>query len=168
MIAIRDEQPADFAAIANVASRAFADIEHSDQTEPAIIAGLRHAGALAVSLVADDDGETIGHIAFSPVLIDGRDCGWFGLGPVSVTPGRQNAGIGSRLIRAGLDRLRARGAEGCVVLGEPAYYGRFGFAGGKRLRFEGAPPAYFMWLDLPPGRSAAAGRVDYHSAFFDK
>lgn len=166
MIAIRDEQPTDFAAIADVTFRAFADIEQSDQTEPAIVAGLRDAGALALSLVAVEDGEIVGHIAFSPVLIDGRDCGWLGLGPLSVRPDRQCRGIGSALVRSGLDRLRTRNAAGCVVLGEPAYYGRFGFASGDRLHFTGAPGEYFMLLDLPAGDSRARGQVDYHPAFF--
>lgn len=168
MIAIRDEDADDIAVIADVTSQAFAGLEHSDQTELAIIAGLRNADALALSLVAEYDGEVVGHAAFSPVLIDGQECSWFGLGPVSAQPRRQNEGIGSLLIRAGLDRLRALGANGCVVLGDPAYYARFGFAGGDRLRFAGAPPEYFMWLDLPAGDGAATGQVDYHPAFFGK
>lgn len=168
MIAIRDENTDDIAAIGDVTSQAFAGLEHSDQTEPAIIVGLRNAGALALSLVADDEGEVVGHAAFSPVVIDGQDCRWFGLGPVSVQPRLQNRGIGTLLIRAGLDRLRALGAQGCVVLGDPAYYTRFGFAGGDRLRFAGAPPEYFMWLDLAAGDGAATGQVDYHPAFFGK
>lgn len=168
MIAIRDESTDDIAAIADVTSQAFAGMKHSDQTEPAIIAGLRNAGALALSLVADDEGEVVGHAAFSPVLIDGRECGWFGLGPISVHPRLQNKGIGSLLIRAGLDRLRVLGANGCVVLGDPAYYARFGFVGGSRLRFAGAPSEYFMWLDLPAGDGAASGHVDYHPAFFGR
>lgn len=104
MLTIRDETRADRGAIAVVTANAFADVKHSDQSEPAIVARLRDAGALAQSLVAADRGEIVGHVAFSPVLIDGCDYGWFGLGPVSVVPDRQGEGIGSKLINAGLDR----------------------------------------------------------------
>jgi len=160
---IRPEEVADHAAIAELTAQAFAPVEHSNQTEPAIIAGLRAAGALSLSLVAEDQGELIGHVAFSPVTIGGRDLGWFGLGPVSVHPDRQHRGVGGALIRAGLDRLRAQGAAGCVLLGEPAYYRRFGFENDDALRYEGAPSEYFMRLSF--GRDVPAGAVDYHAAF---
>ena len=162
---IRPEQPTDHAAIGALTAAAFAAVEHSDQTEPEIIARLRAAGALTMSLVAIDGGEVVGHIAFSPVTIDGVDLGWFGLGPMSVKPGRQSQGIGSALVRQGLDRLRDRSAAGCVVLGDPAYYARFGFERDATLRYEGAPPDYFMRLVLTD-RAAPQGRVDYASAFF--
>lgn len=104
-------------------------------------------------------------VALSPVLIGGRECGWFGLGPVSVHPSRQAQGIGSTLVHAGLDRLRALHAAGCVVLGEPDYYGRFGFAVDEKLRFVGAPREYFMALKLA-GDDPVSGMVDYQPAFF--
>jgi len=160
---IRAEQEQDRAAIAEVTAQAFAGVEHSDQTEPAIVAALRDAGALSVSLVAVDRDEVVGHVAFSPVTIDGADKNWFGLGPVSVRPDRQNAGVGSALIRQGLDILQAQGAAGCVLLGDPAYYRRFGFENDAGLRYEGAPPEYFMQLAF--GDPAPAGRVDYHAGF---
>ncbi|WP_380875537.1 GCN5 family N-acetyltransferase [Sphingomonas sp. DBB INV C78] len=160
---IRQEQARDRDAIARVTAGAFAAVEHSDQTEPAIIAALREAGALTLSLVAVEGGEIVGHVAFSAVTIDGADKGWFGLGPVSVRPDRQGGGIGSALIRAGLDELRERGAAGCVLLGEPDYYRRFGFEQDAALRYEGAPAEYFMRLVL--AGPAATGRVDYHPAF---
>lgn len=161
---VREERPEDHAAIAEVTARAFADVEYSDQSEPAIIARLRAAGALELSLVAVEDGEIVGHVAFSPVTIDGNLCGYFGLGPVSVRPDFQNRGIGAGLIQSGLAELRSRGAAGCVLLGDPAYYGRFGFEVDGRLRYEGAPPEYFMRLSLSDG-SAPVGKVDYHPAF---
>nr|WP_316213477.1 MULTISPECIES: N-acetyltransferase [unclassified Bradyrhizobium] len=161
---VRDEQPVDEEAIRAVTDAAFRDAPHSNQTEVAIIAALRDAGALTLSLVATDEKtDIVGHIAFSPVAVDGSHDGWFGIGPVSVIPQRQRQGIGSRLINQGLDRLRAMGAMGCVVLGDPAYYGRFGFAVDAALVFPGVPAAYFQ--ALPFGTSAAVGVVSYHAGF---
>ncbi len=160
---IRAEQAQDIAAIGDVTAQAFAGVAHSDQTEPAIVAALRDAGALSVSLVAVDRDEVVGHIAFSPVTIDREDSNWFGLGPVSVRPDRQGEGAGSALIRQGLDILKAQGAAGCVLLGDPAYYRRFGFENDAGLRYEGAPPEYFMRLAFDG--AAPAGRVDYHAGF---
>ncbi len=161
---IRDEQQGDHASIANVTARAFEGAEHSDQTEPAIIERLRAANALTISLVAVKEDELIGHVAFSLVTINGARGKWFGLGPVSVSPERQSAGVGSALIRMGLERLRATGAAGCVVLGDPAYYGRFGFERDDDLRYEGAPPEYFTRLILNAER-VPTGLVNYSPAF---
>lgn len=161
---IRQEQQCDHAAIANITAAAFAGLEHSDGSEPRIIERLRAAGDLTISLVAVEDDQLIGHVAFSPVTIDDAFVDWFGLGPVSVGPAHQGRGIGSALIRQGLDRLRALGAAGCVVLGEPAYYTRFGFERDDRLTYEGAPPEYFMRISLTADEPPI-GRVDYAPAF---
>ncbi len=163
MIGIRPEKPGDEAAIAALTSAAFATAPHSDGTEAAIIANLRRAGALLLSLVAVEGDRIIGHIAFSPVTIGGRDAGWVGLGPVSAAPERQRAGIGSALIREGLARIQAAGHKGCVLLGDPEYYGRFGFACDPAISFPGAPAEYFMTLcwEGPPPKGEAA----YHPAF---
>ncbi|MGX5736460.1 GNAT family N-acetyltransferase [Bosea thiooxidans] len=164
---IRAEQPGDIDAIRALTTEAFATAPHRSGTEAAIVDGLRAAGALTLSLVAvagdGTDAALLGHVAFSPVTIDGADRGWFGLGPVSVRPGRQRGGIGSALIREGLRRLRASGAGGCVLLGDPAYYGRFGFAADPALVLEGVPPEYFMRLAF--GGDVPAGTVRYHAAF---
>lgn len=160
---IRQEQKHDCDAIRQVTADAFELMENSNQTEPAIIAALRDAGALTISLVATDGEEIIGHVAFSPVTIDGEDHRWFGLGPVSVRPDRQGGGIGGALIRRGLDELRAQGAAGCVLLGDPGYYRRFGFENDPDLRYPGAPPEYFMRLTFDG--SDPAGQVEYHPAF---
>lgn len=108
---IRQERPEDIEGIRQITKAAFEPIEHSSQTEAAIVDALRSAGALTVSLVAVADGEIVGHVAFSPVTIDGADKGWYDLGPVSVRPDRQKEGIGGALIREGLARL-ARGRKG--------------------------------------------------------
>ncbi|MGO4286439.1 GNAT family N-acetyltransferase [Bosea sp. TAB14] len=160
---IRPEQPADAAAIRALTTEAFAAAPHSSGTEAAIIDSLRAAGALTLSLVAVEGDEIVGHVAFSPVTIDGAERGWFGLGPVSVRPGRQRGGVGSGLIREGLQRLREIGAGGCVLLGDPGYYGRFGFAADPALVLEGVPPEYFMRLAF--GAGVPAGTVRYHAAF---
>jgi putative acetyltransferase len=163
---VRAETLADLPAIRSVVTAAFQDAPHSGGNEAAIVDALRQAGALAVSLVADEGGAVVGHVAFSPVAIDGQDIGWYGLGPVAVVPGKQRRGIGEALIRAGLARIEQRGARGCVVLGDPAYYGRFGFRSDPDLRFADVPEKYFQRLVVdgePP-----KGVVDYHPAFFER
>lgn len=161
---IRPENPADAGAIAALTTAAFATAPHASGTEAAIIAALRAAGALHLSLVADDGG-IVGHVAFSPVHIDGREAGWFGLGPVSVAPERQGCGIGSALIREGLARLARAGASGCVLLGDPAYYRRFGFKADPGLILPDVPPEYFQRLVLagPPARGVVAFHPGFHA-----
>lgn len=95
-------------------------------------------------------------------IADGA-AGWYGVGPLSVAPGRQRRGIGARLVQAGLERLRTLGAQGCALVGDPAYYGRFGFANDPALVLEGVPPEYFMTLRL--GDAPARGKVVFHAAF---
>lgn len=161
---LRPEHPADAPAIAALIAQAFDGNPHSGGTEPAIVRELRAAGALTLSLVAaDETGHVVGHIAFSPVSIAGQEGRWYGLGPISVLPALQCTGIGSRLMTDGLARLRALGAEGCVVLGEPAYYGRWGFAVHEGLVYPGVPPEYFMALAFTGG--VPRGEVAYHAAF---
>lgn len=163
MLLIRPETPDDADAIRELTSAAFADAPHSSGTEAAIVDALRAAGALTLSLVAEDAGSVIGHAAFSPVTTSSGAAGWFGLGPVSVRPDRQRAGIGQALVHAGLAMLRDGDAAGCVVLGDPAYYGRFGFASDPALRYGDVPPEYFqrMVFHGPP----PAGTVAYHPGF---
>ncbi|MBE1285612.1 MAG: GNAT family N-acetyltransferase [Rhodobacteraceae bacterium] len=163
---IREEQAGDAPAIHEITRLAFDGAEHSDGSEPGIVDGLRRAGALTLSLVAETEGQLTGHVAFSPVTIGRVEQGWFGLGPVSVLPAFQAQGIGSALIRDGLERLRASGASGCVVLGEPDYYSRFGFVRDARVTFDGVPPEYFMVLVLQG--AAPAGAVTYHPSFYPK
>jgi len=160
---IRPERPCDTDTIRHLVTAAFAGASHASGTEAVIVDGLREAGALTVSLVAEQGGEIVGHVAFSPVLIDGRPGNWFGLGPVAVRPNRQGEGVGSALIRAGLAQLHDLGGQGCVVLGDPAYYRRFGFASHPRLWLGGVPPEYFQQLRF--GAQQAAGQVTYHPAF---
>lgn len=160
---IRDETPGDRAIITQVTIAAFKTLEISNQTEHFIIEALRKADALAVSLVAEWDGEVVGHIAFSPVVLSDGTPHWYGLGPVSVIPERQRVGIGSSLIREGLARLKAMKARGCCLVGHPGYYARFGFVNVPGLVFEGVPPEAFFALAFD-GRFPG-GKVSFHEAF---
>jgi putative acetyltransferase len=160
--AIRAELPGDEAVIREVVGAAFNGVAHSGGNEPDIVEGLRRRGELTVSLVALAD-EIVGHVAFSPVRIADGTPDWYGLGPVAVLPRRQREGVGAALIRLGLERLRVRGAAGCVVLGDPAYYGRFGFVADAELRYLGPPPEYFQRLLLRG--PAPHGVVSYSPAF---
>ena len=160
---IRDETPEDAAAIEAVTRAAFREHPFSQQTEHLIVRGLREAGALRLSLVATLDGEVVAHAAASPVAIGGAAVNWCGLGPVSVGPVWQRRGIGSALVRSALRRLHERGAAGCVVLGDPGYYRRFGFAPQPGLVYPGPPPDHFMAVVLHG--PVASGEVTYHPAF---
>lgn len=159
---IRPERPSDAAAIRAVTVAAFAASAYGHNGEAGIVEALRADGALAISLVAEEDGEVIGHVAFSPVTIGGVE-GWQGLGPVSVAPAWQGRGVGQALIRDGLGSIEALGADGCVVLGEPAYYGRFGFESDSELRFGTEASPYLqrlVWRGPAP-----SGEVRYHPSF---
>ncbi|MBW8728590.1 MAG: N-acetyltransferase [Inquilinus limosus] len=160
---IRNQQPGDDAVVRQLVGDAFRGRPYSDGREPAILDALRAAGALTVALVAEENGRILGQVAFSPVAIDGTARDWHGLGPVAVRPDRQGQGIGQALIRAGLDRIRALGAQGCVLAGAPGYYGRFGFTADPQLQSPGIPPQYF--LVLPFGTEVPSGTVTFHPAF---
>lgn len=160
---IRPEQPTDVAAIHALTEDAFRQAEHSSHTEQFIVDALRARGELTVSLVAEQDGEVVGHVAVSPVAVSDGSTGWFGLGPISVLPARQGQGVGAALMRAAIDALRSQQAHGCVLLGEPAYYGRFGFRAESGLILPGVPAEYFQALCLQP--PMAQGEVRYSPAF---
>jgi putative acetyltransferase len=167
-VIIRQERAADFGAIRVVLETAFrAPNPHGKAdyvpTEHLIVEALRRADALTLALVAEDAGTIVGHVALSPVLIDRRLQGWHGLGPLAVHPDRQNVGIGGQLVRDGLARLAALGSKGCVVLGSPNYYRRFGFESHAELRLEGVPAQYFMAQSF--GDRLPRGWVTYHHAF---
>lgn len=161
---LRDERPADLAEIDRVVRAAFAPMTVGRRTEHLIVAALREANALTVSLVAEDgdSGEIVGHAALSPVTVSDGTEGWYGLGPVAVMPERQNTGIGQALIRSALQRLQDHGAHGCVVFGHPAYYPRFGFRRDEDLVLPGAAASHFFALRWG---NAATGTVAYHPAF---
>jgi putative acetyltransferase len=154
-VLIRSETSADVSAIAEVTVAAFKTLVISNHTEQFIIAALRAAKALTVSLVAEVDGRVIGHIAFSP--------NWYGLGPVSVLPECQRRGIGSALIQEGISRLKDLGARGCCLVGHPEYYRRFGFQNIRGLVHEGVPEEVFFTLSLDG--HIPQGIVEFHAGF---
>lgn len=160
---IRDETASDIAAIAAVTEAAFRDHPISRHTEQFIIDALREANALTLSLVAEMDGQVVGHVAFSPVTISDGSENWFGLGPVSVLPQFQRRGIGQSLIRQGLFLLQAMGGKGCVLVGDPAYYKRLGFKNIPNLVHEGIPQEVF--LALPFADKIPSGTVVFHQGF---
>lgn len=166
-VQIRSETPDDISTIEAVTIAAFADAAHTSRTEQFIVRALRMSGQLMLSLVAEKQGKIVGHIALSPVTITddlGHEAsGWYGLGPISVVPPEQGQGIGSLLIEQALAELRTHQAAGCVVLGDPAYYTRFGFQCHSDLQLPGVPPEYFMALALQ--EIVPAGSVRYSDAF---
>ncbi|MDR3229853.1 MAG: N-acetyltransferase [Synergistaceae bacterium] len=164
---IRDERPFYADAIFELTREAFRGHPHSEGTEPLIVNALRDAGALALSLVAELGGKVIGHVAFSPVSISDGSLAWYGMGPLSVLPGFQGRGAGSALVREGLERLGPIGGKGCVLVGEPKYYGRFGFRNIPTLVYEGIPQEYFLALrlGLESGSGWPNGMVTFHAGF---
>jgi putative acetyltransferase len=156
---IRPEGPGDHAAVRRVNELAF-----SGPDEASLVDALRAAGAVTLSLVAETEGDIVGHILFSPVTIDtsAGTSAAVGLAPMAVLPERQGMGIGSRLVREGLAELGRRGHAAVIVLGHPAYYPRFGFEPASRfgLRWEReCPDEAFMARELLPGALAGPGGV---------
>lgn len=161
---IRLENPADVAEIHAVTLEAFKGHPYSDGTEHLIVDRLRDAGALSLSLVAEVEGEVVGHIAFSPVELSNGSQQWFGLGPVSVLPSFQGQGIGGALIRKGLEMLKEKASAGCVVVGNPELYRKYGFQNDAGMTYADCAPQYF--LAQPLSLSGASGMVTYHPAFY--
>lgn len=162
-ILVREELPQDAATIHDVTVAAFEHAPHTNHTEQFIVGALRSSGQLSLSLVAEHGGHVIGHVAVSPVTIADGSARWYGLGPISVAPEHQGTGVGTRLMERALVELRELGASGCVVLGDPAYYARFGFRAEPSLVLPGVPPEYFQALTFrgPP----PSGVVTYHESF---
>src|SRR5215831_5051440 len=164
---IRDEMPADETSIHALNAAAF-----ETDAEARLVDALRGHGRLQLSLVALEGPLLVGHIAFSPATItqpDGAVVEGIGLGPMAVTRMRQRLGIGSRLVRTGLDRLWVAGHPFCVVLGHAAYYPRFGFERASRfgIRWErDVADEVFFGLELAPGAlSGVSGVVRYAPEF---
>jgi len=162
-IVIRCETDADIAAINDVTVSAFKPLEISHHTEQFIIAALRAAKSLALSLIAEIDGRVVGHIAFSPVTISDGSRNWYGLGPLSVLPEFQRQGIGQALIEQGLSRLKGLDAQGVCLVGHPDYYRKFGFENAPGLALEGVPPEFFFALSFTG--QMPQGSVTFHEAF---
>ena len=160
---IRSETASDIRAIRELTAREFLDAPHSSHTDQFIVDALRDGNALSVSLVAEEQDEIVGHIAISPIAISDGSTGWYGLGPVSVLPAHQRRGVGSCLVRSALDRLRDLKTSGCVLLGDPMFYSRFGFRQQADLVLPGMPSEYFQTISFDSSR--ATGNVEFHAAF---
>ena len=161
---IRAEVPADHAAVRALNLAAF-----GRPGEARLVDVLRSQARPIVSLVAQVNGETVGHILFSPVTLSGEDGLLMGLAPMAVAPGRQRSGIGSRLVRTGLAQCRRLGAQAVVVLGHPEFYPRFGFVPAEHFALHceyDVPTEAFMAIELHPGAlRRVSGTVCYHAAF---
>jgi putative acetyltransferase len=165
VIEIRNERPEDVGAVGHVLEAAFGCSDEAD-----IVDRLREANKAVISLVAECDGQLVGHIMFSPVTIDPAQAGFNGIGlaPVAVLPEFQKRCIGSHLVCEGLERCRDAGYEIAVVLGDHTFYERFGFsrAGDYGLGNEYGVDEDFMVLELSEGALAqASGTVKYQPEF---
>jgi putative acetyltransferase len=159
---IRQEQHGDVAAIRSVHVASFPTSE-----EARLVDLLRDAGRLQVSLLAEVDGTVVGHVAFSPVTTATGIIGT-GLAPVAVMEAYRRQGIAHRLIREGLEACREEGISWAVVLGEPAYYSRFGFRAASEfgLSDEYGGGTAFQALELIPGRLPVGGGLLKYSPEF--
>lgn len=161
-LAVRAETPADIDAIRTVNNAAFGGTE-----EAALVDALRDDGDLLLSLVAEVGTDVVGHVAFSRMQVeqDGGAAPAIALAPVAVRPEHQRKGAGTTLVQSGLKQLAGRGETLVFVLGEPEYYGRFGFKTGPAARFV-SPYAgpYFQSLMLS-ARAPSSGAVRYARAF---
>lgn len=162
---IRLEEPCDFVSIHHLTRRAFAPMPYAVGNEQDLIATLRQTGALALSIVAEAEGQIAGHVAFSPSYADDGEDGWYALGPISVEPILQRQGIGTMLVRDGPSRLRGIDAAGCILVGDPAYYARHGFRPFPDLAPESEPAEYFMILPLRISVPTVGMR--FHPAFYE-
>ena len=165
---IRDEQPADAIAIHDLLTAAF-----GRETEGRLVERLRGSGKEAVSLVAEDHGRVLGYVLFSGIAVERgeRQLPVMALAPLAVLPAFQRLGLGSALVSEGLSRVRGADKTAVLVVGDPRYYGRFGFVPASRFGIRcpfPAPEACFMALELSPGAlKGYAGLARYGHEFDD-
>lgn len=161
MLICRTERPGDGDEIDEVVYTAFGREDEAD-----LVWDLREQGAISLSQVAEYEGAIIGHLALSPVLINGEDIGWLGLAPVSVWPDCQRQGVATAMIQAALDSANELDWAGVVLLGDPNFYRRFGFKPARELGLTCSyPNADDVFMALALKRPAPSGLVTYHPAF---
>jgi putative acetyltransferase len=167
MITIREETELDLPGVRKINKAAFKDSHAAD-----LVDALRAGGKAHLSLIAELEGKIVGHIMFTPVFLDGQAAPARGsaLGPVAVRPGNQRQGVGSALIREGLNGCRHLGIDYVILLGHTSYYPRFGFV---PLKSHGHTSAYgdgdhVMVHELTPGSLAtlpAGAKISYQPEF---
>jgi putative acetyltransferase len=169
MIRVRLERSEDIPQVRTVNLEAFEQPFEAD-----LVDKLRRSCREAIFLVAEDDGDIVGHIAFTQVVIEGQKARIEGMGlaPMAVLPGRQRQGIGSKLVGEGLDILRKRGCPFVIVLGHPQYYPRFGFEPASRYnikcQWQGIPDEVFMILVLDQSTMQTSSGVAYYRDEFNE
>lgn len=162
---IRNEEEKDFSAVHALNASVF-----ESPVEANLVDVLRKQARPFVSLVAEDNNTVVGHIMLSPVSLSGHPgLKIMSLAPMAVAPAHQNKGVGSALVRTGLERCKELGFGAVVVLGHPGYYPRFGFSPSARFgigcEYE-APEEAFMVVALQPGYlHGKTGTINYHAAF---
>jgi len=165
-VIIREERSSDIENIFQVNSEAF-----ESPAEANLVNTLRSSGCDYISLVAKSDNKVVGHILFTPVKLSDSENNLklIGLAPMAVLSQYQNKGIGSELVKAGLERCRSLGYNAVVVLGHPGYYPRFGFVPSIKYGIKSeydVPGEVFMVLELVPGSlKGHEGIIKYHEAF---
>lgn len=165
MFEIRQESDGDIAAVRDVNEATF-----ETSAEANLVDSLREQARPLISLVAEEEGKIVGHILFSPVTLEGHSALYLmGLAPMAVPPEHQRQGVGSALVRIGLERCRNSGVAAVVVLGHPEFYSRFGFSPSRQFGIQceyDVPADAFMALELRTGVLAERGGViKYHAAF---
>ncbi|WP_122046000.1 GNAT family N-acetyltransferase [Vibrio atlanticus] len=164
---IRTEAPADILVIDRLLKSVF-----KTDAEANLVMSLRENSHLTLSLVAcSDEGEVVGHLMFSPLTLDGDDHNWQGLAPLAVKEEFRNQGIAKSLVEDAFSTLVDFGYPACVVLGDPAYYGRFGFKAASEFGLScvwDVPEGAFQAIELVEGAFAGhSGEIAYSPEFND-
>ncbi len=162
---IRTEIGVDAASIDSLLRRCF-----PTSAEAELVQQLREDGLLTLGVVAtDDEGQVLGYAAFSPVTLAEEDRQWVGLAPLAVDESVRKQGLGKQLIYEGLDTLNEFGYAAVVVLGDPAYYGRYGFEPAARhglhSRWQESEAAFQVYKLAEDAFSGTEGRIEYSAPF---
>lgn len=160
---VRPECSNDYAQIETLTKLAFQDKPYASGTEQFLAQKLRTAQAMTLSLVIEESNVIVGHIAVSPVKINGKLNAYFGIGPLAVLPTKQGKGYGTKLLQVALDYLKNKDANCCVLVGDPNYYSRVGFSIDKHLYYRDAPAEYFQSVWFCDEK--VTGEVTFHTAF---
>lgn len=158
---VRNEVASDAPAIGRLITEAFKLLPQSSGSEASVVAALRAGGALTLSLVAEDGDEVVGYLAASAARVGTQD-GWGLIGPIAVLPSRHRQGIGTAMMKEALGQLRAT-CRGTALVGDPAYYGQFGFRTFPGLGVTGCPPEVVQ--ALPFDATEPRGELIHHQAF---